>query len=335
MNSPRADAAGVLLEALLARADEWRVIQARVALLDGARAVGADAALQAIADYHAVARDLAVARRLTPDSAAREYLESTYAQLHAVINRPAIHAGYEVWSLFRDRLPATVAALRSHIGWVTLLFISAALAGWWLIAIYPTLIGVFASPEMIAIVERGELWTDGLLNVVPSSVLATQILTNNITVSLFAFALGAVFGLGTFYIIGLNGLMLGAIFSFTHQHGMAGRLFEFVVAHGVVEISCLCLSGAAGAAVGAALVRPDSASRAESLARAARLGSPLMVIVVLLLLGCGLIEGFVSPNPDVPAAARIVIGFGYFVLMIALLRGWLFGRSRGTSEVLA
>ena len=82
---------------------------------------------------------------------------------------------------------------------------------------------------------------------VPSSVLSVQILTNNIVVSLFAYCLGFLFGLGTLYILGLNGLMLGAMFAFVGQHGLAGALFRFVVAHGCVELSVMCLSGAAGA----------------------------------------------------------------------------------------
>ena len=78
---------------------------------------------------------------------------------------------------------------------------------------------------MIASVERGKLWTEGLLNVVPSSVLSVQILANNIVVSLFAYVPGFLFGLGTLYILGLNGLMLGAVFAFVGQHGLAGGLF--------------------------------------------------------------------------------------------------------------
>ena len=115
---------------------------------------------------------------------------------------------------------------------------------------YPDLIGLFASPDLIASVERGKLWTDGLLNIVPSSVLSVQILANNVVVSLFAYCAGLLFGLGTLYILGLNGLMLGAVFAFVGAHGLAGELGGFLVAHGCVELSVMCLSAAAGAAVG-------------------------------------------------------------------------------------
>ena len=86
---------------------------------------------------------------------------------------------------------------------------------------------MFADPKLIATVERGELWTDGVLNVTPSAVMSVSILTNNIVVSFFAFCSGIIFGLGTFYLIGMNGLSLGAIFAFTGQHGLAGQAVRF------------------------------------------------------------------------------------------------------------
>jgi uncharacterized membrane protein SpoIIM required for sporulation len=322
-----------LRTALLARAPLWNAARAGLDALAAGRAKDAREASQAIEDYRALARDLATARRVMPESRAREMLETTYARAHSLVHRPAVHPGYAAWSLFRDQIPEVLSQLRIHIFWTTLLFLGAGFAGAWLVTSYPDLIGLFASPEMIATVERGDLWTDNLLNVMPSSVLSVQILTNNIVVSLFAFCAGFLFGLGTFYIVGLNGLMLGGIFAFTAQHGLAGRLFEFVVAHGVVELSVIVLAGAAGAGVGEALVRPSAATRAESFALAARQNGKLLLACAVLLLGCGFIEGYVSPNPDVPLWTRVVVGFGYFLFMIALLRGWLFGRSRDLQPI--
>jgi uncharacterized membrane protein SpoIIM required for sporulation len=325
MNAPR-DAAR--LADLLSRAASWQAARDLAARLQRGRAAGVDEAARALADYGMVARDLAIARRLAPRSRAREFLEETYARLHAEIHRPALRPLEALRRLLRDELPDTVRWLRPYITWVTLLFVASVLAGAWLVRAYPGLVPLFASEEMVATVERGELWTDSLLNVMPSSVLSVQILTNNVVVSLFAYVLGFLFGLGTLYIIGLNGLMLGGVFAFTAQHGLDGRLFEFIVAHGVVELACICLSGAAGAAVGDALARPSLESRAASFAAATRRSGRLLVAVTLLLVGCGLIEGYISPDPQMPLLTRLVVGFGYFALMVALLRGWLFGRSR-------
>src|SRR6202022_4933171 len=180
------------------------------------------------------------------------------------------------------------------------IFALAVIGGDALVPRFPELVALFASPDLVARVERGQLWTEGLLNIVPSSVLSLQILTNNIVVSLFAYCAGFLFGLGTLYILGLNGLMLGAVFAFTSLHGLGNDLFTFVVAHGCVEISVMCLSGAAGAAVGEALIRPGAATRAESFRRAALQSGKLILACALLLVRSGLIEGYVSPHPLFP-----------------------------------
>ena len=316
---------------LLGRSEIWKKAVARTHRLLRKKTDDAADAAAMMDDYRMLAHDVAKARRLLPDSRAREYLESAYAQAHSTLYRPAWHPGHALLGLLRDEIPAVVQWLLPHIIWATGLFILAVIAGYWMVHTYPDLIALFASPELISTVERGQLWTEGLLNVVPSSVLSLQILTNNIVVSLFAYCAGFLFGLGTLYILGLNGLMLGAVFAFTGQHDLGDDLFRFVVAHGCVEISVMCLSGAAGAAVGEALIRPRHATRAESFQHAALQSGKLILACVLLLIGSGVIEGYISPNPTFSLNVRVAIGVGYWLLMLAFLSGWLFGRPRSVN----
>jgi uncharacterized membrane protein SpoIIM required for sporulation len=317
-----------LIANLLSRMSLWREADARAQRLGRGRSVDAADAVRLAQDYRLLAHDLARVRTLLPNARAREFLEAAYTRAHVTLHRGAWRADRALLALFRDELPAVVRWLRPYILWCTAIFALAVLAGYALIRSYPELIALFASPDLIATVERGQLWTEGLLNVVPSSVLSAQILTNNIIVTLFAYCAGFLFGLGTLYILGLNGLMLGAIFAFVGQHGLARQLFTFIVAHGCVEISVMCLSGAAGAAVGEALVRPGPAGRSESFRIAALRSGTLLSACALLLVGAGLLEGYVSPNPHVPLAARVTIGVSYWLFMVALLTGRLFPRQR-------
>src|SRR6185437_12541306 len=201
-------------------------------------------------------------------------------------------------------------------------------AGWWLITRYPELISLIASASMIGQVEHGHLWTSDLFNVVPSSMLSLRILSNNITVTLLMFCSGIFLGLGVAYFTALNGLMFGALLAFTHRHGLAGALLTFTAAHGPVELSVMCIAGAAGIALGESVLRPSLPSRRESFETTTRRLGPLLGACAVLLIGCGIIEGFVSPNPHVPLALRVSIGIGWWVLMLALLSGRLFGWTR-------
>jgi uncharacterized membrane protein SpoIIM required for sporulation len=311
---------------LTARLQVWRALRPQLNALERKRNHTAAEALQAIEAYRALGRDLSMARRLLPGSRISRALEQQYATLHALIHRTPHNWRAQLISLFRDEIPDVVGSLATPIRWITVLFVLSAAAGWSLVMSFPELVALIASEHMINGVQRGVLWTEGLLNVVPSSLLSVGILTNNIAVSLTAFCVGALFGLGTFYLIALNGLMLGGMFAFTHQHGLADDLFRFIIAHGVVELSVIVLAAAAGARLGESLIRPTHASRRESFQQCAAQTGPLLLICALLLIGCGFIEGYLSPDPQFPLISRVAVGFGYGAVMIGALTGRLFGR---------
>jgi uncharacterized membrane protein SpoIIM required for sporulation len=313
---------------LASRVETWRQLAPQLEALERSRNHSSAEALQAIDLYRALGRDLSIARRILPGSRVTKALEHSYAKLHSIIYRKPHDWRARLLTLFREEIPEVVHELRGAIMWVTLLFALSAGAGWWLISAHPELISLLSSEEAINGVENGKLWTEGLLNVTPSSVLSVSILSNNIAVSLMAFCVGIFFGLGTFYLIGMNGLMLGGMFAFTHQHGLAGELLKFVTAHGVVELSVICIAGAAGTMLGESLIRPTHPTRRESFQHAATKVSRLLLLCALLLVGCGFIEGYLSPNPDFPMISRVIVGFGYGVVMIGALTGHLFGRKR-------
>jgi uncharacterized membrane protein SpoIIM required for sporulation len=306
------------------RAGAWRTNVNRIAGLRAQRHATVDEALNAVEAYRGLARDLATARRLAPNSRTAAGLESLYRQMHTLISRRP-HGGWEtIRTALSTDIPNVTRELRVPILGMAILMAVSALAGWWLIATFPTLIGMFASEDMIEHVEQGHLWTEGLINVVPSSMLSIGILANNIVVSVLAFCAGIFLGLGTLYLIAMNGLMLGATFAFVAQHGLARALFQFIIAHGTVELSVICIAGASGIALGDSIIRPAGGSRRESFQACAHRIGPLLMLCAALLIGCGIIEGFVSPDPRFPMVSHITIGIGYWLIMWSLLTGRLF-----------
>jgi len=278
-------------------------------------------AIELIDRFRSLGRDLSLARALIPESKLCLELESLFIRAHDSVFRRPSRLKAQLIELFRDDVPRVFRDLQATI-WVTVtLFTGAGLLGWLLVSFNPELASLFASDQMIDNVQRGELWTDGILNIMPSSVLSVRIMANNIVVSLFAFALGALYGLGTIYIIALNGFMIGGIFAFTAKYEMAGRLFNFVIAHGVVELSVICLAGAAGIQLGNALVHPGLKTRMVAFRDAVKHAATLLPVVVVFLVGAGVIEGYVSPDDRYSLIPRVVIGIGYGILLWAVLSG--------------
>ena len=310
---------------IVARAGAWRGIVQNVEELRRRQAT-VEEALGAVEAYRGLARDLATSRRAAPDSRTTAGLEALYAQLHALINRKPHGGRSALLTLLRVDIPQAAHELRWRIAGMACLMAFGAAAGWWLIMAFPTLITLIASEEMIEHVENGHLWTEGIINVTPSSILSVNILANNIVVSIFAFCAGIFMALGTFYLVALNGLMLGGVFAFVKQHGLAGALFTFIIAHGPVELSVICVAGAMGVALGESIIRPSLPTRRDSFQACAHRLAPLLLLCAALLVGCGFIEGFVSPDPRFPLPSRITIGVCYWLVMWALMSGRLFAR---------
>jgi uncharacterized membrane protein SpoIIM required for sporulation len=309
---------------IAARAGMWRGLLQRVEGLRSNRHATIDESLSALDAYRTLARDLATARRVAPNSRTSSGLESLYTRLHALINRKPRSGMAAMVALLRVDIPSAARELRGRILGMGLLMAITALAGWWLVSTYPTLISIFASEGMIEQVEQGHLWTEGMLNIMPASILSVSIFANNIVVSILAFCFGLFFGLGTLYLIAFNGLMLGAAFAFVHQHQLAGALFKFIIAHGPVELSVICIAGACGVALGESVIRPGGVSRRDSFQACSHRVGPLLLLCAALLVGCGCIEGFVSPDPAFPLASRVVIGICYWLVMCGLMSGRVF-----------
>ena len=88
------------------------------------------------------------------------------------------------------------------------------------------------------------------------AAFSAAIFTNNIRVTLLAFAAGILVGIGTAAVLILNGVLLGAIGGLAVGAGNGRPFFELVAAHGVLELSCIVVAGAAGLRFGWALVEP-------------------------------------------------------------------------------
>jgi uncharacterized membrane protein SpoIIM required for sporulation len=312
---------------LIQRAPVWRSLGAALPRLRRGK-LPVEEAERALEGYRSLARDLASARQALPGSTATLALESIYASYHALVTRAPTSFRAATLKLLREDVPAVMRELRPALLWVSLLFVLASAAGATLVALYPELIALVASAQAIDQVEHGQLWTADLLSITPPAILSLRIFSNNIVVAVFAFAAGAFYGLGTFYLIAMNGVMLGAMFAFTHQHGLDGELLSFVLAHGPVELSVICIAGAAGASIGESLVRPELPTRRDSFQQACARAGKLLLPLALLLVGCGFIEGYLSPRAGLPFALRLAVGLGYFLFMLLFLSGRLWARPR-------
>src|SRR5207247_6942393 len=94
-----------------------------------------------------------------------------------------------------------------------------------------------------------------------------------------------------------NGAMVGAILALTYRAGFGNDLATFMVGHGVIELSCIFISGGAGLLIGTALLMPGDLSRGDALKSRGMEAVRLIIGCVPLLVVDGIIEGVISRQP--------------------------------------
>jgi uncharacterized membrane protein SpoIIM required for sporulation len=187
----------------------------------------------------------------------------------------------------------TVISTMPYFVIVLSLFAVSAIVGFSIVT-YFSHYGEFFLPQNIQEqLSRGNLWTN-ILSKDPISG-GSQIIMNNILVSLKVFGLGILAGLPSVLMILFNGWQIGSIFAGTHQFGMSAHLLQFVLNHGVMEITIVLFSGALGLRLGLSFVSVPAGKRLSHFAGRFWESVNSMIIFCLWLFVCGIIESQVSP----------------------------------------
>lgn len=139
-------------------------------------------------------------------------------------------------------------------------------------------------------------------------ILSSSVTTNNIRVALTAFALGITYGLGTLYILTVNGAMLGGIAGAFANSGIGGRFWMVVLPHGALELSAIVVAGGAGLLMGYALWAPGTRTRLRALREEALRAMQLAAGLVPAFVVAGVFEGFVTPSDAIPELVKVLLG---------------------------
>jgi uncharacterized membrane protein SpoIIM required for sporulation len=291
---------------ILTRRERWEALRV---LLDRAgsdpRRLRASEIEQLSTLYRQVVSDLALARRDFPHDQVVAYLNGLAARAYPLVYRAPVGSWRRLGRFFLQEFPARYRAAGWFVLAAFLLFALPAVAGFFIVLGNPPLAEQLLSPSMTRVVREGRLWTDipGILRPLAASAIAT----NNIQVALMAFAGGILLGTLTVYVLILNGLMLGAVFGYTHLYGLDGRLAAFVSPHGYLELTVIFIAGGAGLRLAWGIVQPGLLGRRDALARAGQEAVLLAIGAVPILIVAGLIEGFISPS-GLPDAVKLAFG---------------------------
>jgi uncharacterized membrane protein SpoIIM required for sporulation len=264
-----------------------------------------------------VAADLSVLRR---DATARSYTDHVNELLtraHHIIYSGRKTSARSLFRFLRDDYPAIFQRQLPFVLASLLISVAWGMLGAVLTSARPDFMRHFVGPAMIATMERHEMWTKSVVSMAPTA--SSYIMTNNLSVSFATFAGGIAFGLGTFFYLYVNGMMLGVIGAACHQYAMSLALWSFVAPHGSLELPSILIAGGAGLRLGYSMLFPGSLRWKESVALGGMEATRLVSGIIPLLVLAGLLEGFFSPS-HAPVWLKFTVGGLLFTLLLL----WLF-----------
>ena len=129
------------------RSGSWQATEQSLAGLEDRSPVSTEQAFKAMREYPELARDLALARKAAPNSNLTRQLQRIYARLHRAIFRKPTSIRRALAETFNRDAARAANRIRMHILSVTIGFLLAGFAGWWLVSTYPELATLFADPR--------------------------------------------------------------------------------------------------------------------------------------------------------------------------------------------
>jgi uncharacterized membrane protein SpoIIM required for sporulation len=287
--------------------------------------LGADGVLRLGVLYRAAAADLARARLHYPHDPVVRRLEALVMRArHLVYDAPARRVRpvrfftTDYWRLIAARPKPLLAALG-------LTFAPAIATALWALHDPAAATGLVPAAFRPAL-ETKHPWTD--FGAGDQTGFTAMIFTHNIQVALMAFAAGVSLGLVSALLLIYNGVLLGAVGGLMIGAGNGAGFIDLVTAHGVLEITCIVVAGAAGMRMGWALVEPGTQTRRGALASEAQRAIQIALGTAPWLVLAGILEG--NRAHFAKAGLPVVIGTG--LLAGGLWWGLLLWRGRVPAE---
>lgn len=315
------------------RRPDWRKLEETLRLVEGSglAALDDEQAVEFGRLYRRAASDLNRAQTFVSGDATVQYLNDLVARCYLVIyGKSKVDVGAVLRHLFWG-FPAVFRRYLGPLLLATVLFAGG--AGFGFVASY------FDPPS------RAYLLPDDMPTIQPGkggheqssgefTAFSSMLLTHNITVTLAVFALGMTLGVGTGWMLFLNGLLMGALGAVFVEAGAFGEFATGILPHGVLEIPACLIGGAAGFVLAQGVIRARPWPRLEELARAGKEALLLVSGCFPLLIVAGILEAGVARAPDwfLGSGFKLAVA-GVFAVVFAvytLLLGW--GRSARPAE---
>ena len=259
--------------------------------------------------YIELSDDLSYAKTFYPKSNTTKYLNSLASRIHRKIYSSKKESGSRFITFFTKEFPSQFYKHQKQLLLSFLIF-----------AVF-SIIGAYSAATDVSFIRAilGDAYVNMTLeNIANDDPMAVYkkaseadmflgITINNIKVSLMAFSLGVMAGVGTVFLIMQNAIMLGSFQYFFYEKGLLWESARTIWIHGTIEISVIIVAGCAGLVVGKSILFPGTYSRLKSFTMGIKDGLKIVISTIPFFIIAGFLEGFVTRITSMPDWLAIMI----------------------------
>jgi uncharacterized membrane protein SpoIIM required for sporulation len=269
--------------------------------------------------YRRICQTLALAadRQYSPELV--DHLNRLALRGHHALYRNRRRQSQRVLEYLLGGFPALVRAEWRLVTAAALLFFGPLLGLIAVLQAYPEFVHYLLDPRQIA--SFHEMYDPankrlGTRGADSSLMMFGYYIWNNVRIGFQTFAGGMLFGVGSIWFLGANGVIIGAVSGYLTQIGYTQTFWSFVAGHSSLELTAIVISGAAGLRLGMAVIAPGNVSRRAALVAAAKPAVRLMYGAATMFLAAAFVEAFWSPLTEIPFAVKIGVGItGWAILL--------------------
>lgn len=311
--------------------DDWKHLEEYASHLQkkGRKVTGVD-----ISKFHQLyqkaAQHLSYSQTYFPDEEVTGYLNGLVSKSHNLLYKDQVSSFQQVRYFFSTKFIGLLLEQWKFIVIAMLLFLFGGLAAFLSVADDPLHFYSIMPADMAAGVNPEQLGAGH--DVIDSSLISAQIMTNNIQVAILAFASGITFGLLTVFVLAYNGLIVGALAAVFWHDGMSYEFWAYIVPHGIIELTAIFIAGGAGLLMGYKLFVPGPYTRGYQLKENAKRSVQLFLGTIPLFIIAGVIEGFITPSTLSLEMKYVVALVTVIGLLVYIICGKLLLEKRRTHE---
>jgi uncharacterized membrane protein SpoIIM required for sporulation len=316
---------------LTSRRPDWRRLEELLKRAEGSGlgSLEENEAIEFGVLYRRAASDLNQAQTFVRGDLTVGYLNDLVARAYLTIYGKEQTNAWAVFRFFVLGYPAAFRRHWRHLALATALFVFGTVFGYLGVRYDGDIAKSYLLPAGMRTIQppkEGETEDRDVASTGQLAGFSSFLFTNNLGVSLAAFALGMTLGIGSAWMIFYNGVLFGALGAVFVEAGQLTAYATGVLPHGVIEIPAALIGGAAGFVLAEGIIRARPWPRLEQLARSGKDALLLAAGCLPLLIAAAVIEAGVARAPEkfISSGVKLAVASVVALLFAAyvLVPGW-------------